>query len=167
MKIDTHLPLEALNERLREGAESAQISFQASPIVDITLTRTLGGILVKGIVSGPCLQDCSSCAEPVPHEVTASIDWILQTPADRAGPEDELDDPGVIVYEGDHVELEEHLQEALILSLSPFWHPPRDSQDRCTHCKRDCSVKSWGSSSETPTSPFGTLLKGALSGGKK
>lgn len=168
MKIDTYLPLEPLNERLKEGAkDGSQISFKEPPMVDLTLTRTLGGILVKGIVSGPCIQDCASCADPVPHEVTASIDWILQTSADRAGPEDDLDDPGVVVYEGDHVELEEHLQEALILGLSPFWHPPRDTHDRCTHCKRDCSAKAWGASSEGKSSPFGALLKGALANPKK
>ena len=168
MKIEATLPLESLNERLKTGSEGQQIVFEEAPLVDLTLTRTHGGILVKGIVSGRCTQDCSTCADPVSHELVSQIDWILQTSSDRAGPDDELDDPGVIPYEGDHVELEDPLQEALILSLSPFWHPPRDSQDRCTVCKRDCSSKAWGTqSSEVKTSPFGALLKGALNTSKK
>jgi uncharacterized metal-binding protein YceD (DUF177 family) len=166
MNIEGILPLEALNSRLQGTSGSQEIVFQEPPKAILTLTRTHGGILVKGTVSGSCKQDCASCADPVPHSLTIPIDWILQTSSDRAGPDDELDDPGVIVYEGEHIDLEEHLQEALILGLSPFWHPPRDEQDKCTHCNRDCSVRAWGEKKQEKASPFGALLKGALSGQK-
>lgn len=173
MKIDAPISQESLNARLREGSTDNGITFETSPIADLTLTRTHGGVMVKGIISGACKQDCATCGDLVSHEATASIDWVLQTASDRAAPNDDLDDPGVIVYEGDHVELEEHLQEALILSLSPFWHPPRDDQERCTLCARDCSARAWssrndGSSSVDAGAPsagsssFGDLLKGAL-----
>lgn len=168
MKIEADLPLEALNARLKEGSEQQEIIFEAAPMVDITLTRTHGGILVKGIVSGRCKQECATCADPVPHEVISTIDWLLQTTSDRAGPDDEIDDPGVIVYEGEHVDLEEPIQEALILNLNPFWHPPRDKQDRCTVCKRDCSSKVWGGEQRSgKSSAFGSLLKDALNTTKK
>lgn len=168
MKIEAYLPLEALNARLKEGSEQQEMIFEAAPLVDITLTRTHGGILVKGIVSGRCKQECATCADPVPHEVVSTIDWLLQTSSDRAGPEDEIDDPGVIFYEGEHVDLEEPIQEALILNLNPFWHPPRDKQDRCTVCKRDCSSKVWGGEQKSEkSSAFGSLLKDALSTSKK
>ncbi len=168
MKIEADLPLEALNARLKEGSEQQEMIFEAAPMVDITLTRTHGGILVKGIVSGRCKQECATCADPVPHEVISTIDWLLQTTSDRAGPDDEIDDPGVIVYEGEHVDLEEPIQEALILNLNPFWHPPRDKQDRCTVCKRDCSSKVWGGEQKSEkSSAFGSLLKDALSTSKK
>jgi uncharacterized metal-binding protein YceD (DUF177 family) len=170
MKIETDLPLEALNTRLAEGSEQQEFIFEAPPMVDLTLTRTHGGILVKGVVSGRCKQECATCADPVSHEIVSTIDWLLQTESDRAGPEDEIDDPGVIFYEGDHVELEEPLQEALILNINPFWHPERDAQDRCTVCTRDCRVRVWGEESkesEQKSSSFGALLKGALNAPKK
>jgi uncharacterized metal-binding protein YceD (DUF177 family) len=171
MKIEAILPLEALNARLSEGSERQEISFESAPHVDLTFTRTHGGILVKGEVSGMCKQECATCADPVSHEIVASIDWILQTLSDRAGPDDEIDDPGVIVYEGDHVELEEPLQEALILNINPFWHPPRDKNERCTVCKRDCAANVWrreeSDGDEKKPSAFGSLLKGALSSTKK
>jgi len=168
MKIEADLPLEPLNARLKEGTEQQEIVFEAAPIVDITLTRTHGGILVKGIVSGHCKQECATCADPVPHEVVSTIDWLLQTSSDRAGPEDEIDDPGVIFYEGDHVDLEEPIQEALILNINPFWHPPRDQQERCAVCTRDCSSKVWGGERKSEkSSAFGSLLKDALSTPKK
>ncbi len=170
MKIQADLPLKALNARLAEGSEKQEFVFEAAPLVDLTLTRTHGGILVKGVVSGRCRQECATCAEPVPHEVISTIDWLLQTESDRAGPEDEIDDPGVIFYEGDHVELEEPLQEALILTINPFWHPERDSRDRCSVCKRDCKEKVWGEEKkedQETISSFGSLLKGALTAAKK
>ena len=168
MKIEVDLPLEALNARLKEGSKQQEIVFEAAPMVDISLTRTHGGILVKGIVSGRCKQECATCADPVPHEVISTIDWLLQTTSDRAGPEDEMDDPGVILYEADHVDLEEPIQEAIILNINPFWHPPRDNQDRCTVCSRDCSSKVWtGEQKREKSSPFGSLLKDALNTSKK
>jgi uncharacterized metal-binding protein YceD (DUF177 family) len=170
MSIQGIVPLDALNARLQEGSEGQEIAFQAAPTVAINLTRTLGGILVKGSVTGTCKQDCSTCADPVSHTLDISIDWILQTSSDRAGPDDELDDPGVIAYEGDHVDLEEHLQEALILNLSPFWHPSRDEHDHCSVCQRDCSVSSWESKNSAKTEKkvsLGDLLKGAMNGSTK
>ncbi len=178
MKIAAPISQEALNARLREGSTDDGITFETEPIADLTLTRTHGGVMVKGIISGTCKQDCGSCGDLVSHEAIASVDWVLQTSSDRAAPNDDLDDPGVIVYEGDHVELEEHLQEALILNLSPFWHPPRDDHERCTLCKRDCSARAWASrgdgsgasdagASSPGSSSFGNLLKGALKGDKR
>jgi uncharacterized metal-binding protein YceD (DUF177 family) len=172
MKIDAPISRDALNARLGEGSNTDMVSFTDAPVADLTLTRTHGGVLVKGVISGRCKQDCASCGDLVPHEVVASIDWILQGSADRAAPDDALDDPGVIVYQGEHVDLEEPLQEALILSLSPFWHPPRDQQERCSYCQRDCSQKLWrvgdgdgaeGESAESGSrGTLGKLLKGVL-----
>lgn len=173
MKIDAPIPKDPLNARLAEGAQGEPVTFTSDPLVDITLTRTHGGVIVKGVVTGACMQGCSTCGDTVPHEIVSTIDWLLQTASDRAGMDDELDDPGVIVYDGDHIDLEDHVQEALILNLSPFWHPPRDKDDRCTVCKRQCSARAW-SSGERATAPsqntgssFGTLLKGALGNKKK
>ncbi len=175
MKIDAPISKDALNTRLQGGSDASMVTFEDAPMADLTLTRTHGGVIVKGIISGTCKQDCSSCGDLVAHEASATIDWILQGNADRAAPDDDLEDPGVIVYEGEHVDLEEHLQEALILSLSPFWHPPRDRHERCTVCQRDCSKKMWraeeGKAVDSledkaqATATFGNLLKGALKRG--
>jgi uncharacterized metal-binding protein YceD (DUF177 family) len=175
MKIDAPISLEALNSRLREGSGEEPVVFEEAPLADLTLTRTHGGVMVKGVISGRCRQGCATCGDTVPHEITARIDWILQTTSDRAAPDDEIDDPGVIVYEGEHVDLEEPLQEALILQISPFWHPPRDAYERCLHCTRDCSERLWRSQeagSNTPSSPEGgvslaNLLQGAVNKKKR
>jgi uncharacterized metal-binding protein YceD (DUF177 family) len=173
MKIDAPISMADLNARLREGRDNNSVVFEDAPVADLTLTRTHGGVLVTGVISGRCKQDCSSCGDLVAHQACATIDWILQGDSDRAAADDDLDDPGVIVYQGEHVDLEEHLQEALILSMSPFWHPPRDEHERCLTCHRDCSKRVWRSEdaagalsthsdSEQPSSRLGALLKGAL-----
>ena len=175
MKIDAAISLEALNNRLREGSGQEPVVFEEAPFADLTLTRTHGGVMVKGVISGRCRQGCATCGDTVPHEITARIDWILQTASDRAAPDDEIDDPGVIVYEGEHVDLEEPLQEALILQLSPFWHPPRDAHNRCLHCDRDCSERSWRSqdsgsgaqASQEGGVSLANLLQGAIKKGKR
>jgi uncharacterized metal-binding protein YceD (DUF177 family) len=167
MKIDAPISLDSLNARIKEGAETTQVAFIEPPMADITLTRTHGGVIVKGIISGRCSQDCSTCADAVTHDITAPIDWLLQTASNAAAPGDSIDDPGVLFYEGDHIDLEEPLQEALILTINPFWHPPREARDICSVCHRDCSRKAWqASGSETSTS-FGQLLKGAIGDPKK
>ncbi len=176
MKIDAPISLEALNNRLQEGSYEDSVIFLEAPMADLTLTRTHGGVMVKGIISGRCKQECGTCSDPVPHEIVASIDWILQTDSDRAGHNDELDDPGIIVYQGEHVDLEDYLQEALILQISPFWHPSRDEGERCSVCARDCSRHSWRISESDASAParatkqgssFGSLLQGALTKRKK
>lgn len=176
MKIDAPISLETLNTRLQEGSYEDPVVFLEPPMADLTLTRTHGGVMIKGVISGRCKQECATCSDPVPHEISASIDWLLQTDSDRAGANDELDDPGVIVYQGEHVDLEDHLQEALILQISPFWHPERDEHERCRLCARDCSKHAWRASDSESASPvrtpkqgssFGSLLQGALAKGKK
>jgi hypothetical protein len=65
MKIDAPISLESLNSRLSEGSTDNNIIFTEPPMADLTLTRTQGGVIVKGIVAGICKQDCGTCAEPV------------------------------------------------------------------------------------------------------
>lgn len=157
LSIDATLDQGALNARLQEGAQGPQILFTAPPLVALLLTRTHGGVLVSGTVEGDCRQDCATCAEGVVHPVRAKIEWLLQPAASVARSEGEIDDPGVIVFEGEHVDLEAPLQEALILGLNPFWHPPRDECDRCTVCGRDCTQSAWNSTEEAAARSQGTL----------
>lgn len=168
IKIEAPISKEALNTRLAEGLQYDQVTFDEAPTANLTLTRIHGGVVVNGVISGICRQGCATCADQVPNELNAQISWVLQTSSDRAGSDDTLEDPGVIIYEGEHIDLEEPLQEALILNISPFWHPARDPKELCLLCKRDCSKSSWkstddsGAQQPSPSSSFGALLKGAI-----
>ena len=173
MKVDAPIPLEPLNLRLNEGSRAADIVFTEAPNADLTLTKTLGGAEVKGFISAPCKRVCSTCADNVPDEVVAEVSWFLQntdeTVIEGMDGLGEIDDPGVLTYTGDHIDLEDALQEALILQLTPFWHPERDEQQRCLGCKKVCSDRQWSSSeAEAPTKrTLGALLQSAQAKKKK
>ena len=138
MEICSTICKESLNQRVSHGARTAAIEFLEDPKVSLMFTRTHGGVIARGTITSPCNQDCAACGDIKPHTVTANLEWVLQTESDRAAPEDTIEDPGVIFYSGEHVELEEHLQEALILSLSPFWKPPVDRNGACSGCQKNC-----------------------------
>jgi hypothetical protein len=53
------------------------------------------------------------------------------------------------------------------LAINPFWHPPRDTSERCSVCKRDCSERAWRTSQSEGSTTFGQLLKGAVTNPKK
>lgn len=174
MKIDAPIPLEPLNSRLSEGSRESDVVFTEAPNADLTLSRSHGGAEVKGIISAPCTRMCSTCAETVHDEIQADIFWVLQSEEDSTlGPIEEMEAAGVMPYSGDHVELEEPLQEALILQLTPFWHPPRDCHGRCTTCNKECTATEWTAvetSAETPSKTsrsLGDLIKGAAEKGRK
>ena len=158
MAIDSNLPLEPLNARVSQG-DSAGILFTEAPAIHLKLHRTHTGAEVKGTVSSKIKQPCSACDLEITREISVPISWILQP----ASPDISDDDVGLLVYEGDHIDLEEPLQEALILTLSPFWHPPRRADRSCTQCDRVCSEVAWSDDKEGKKSgSLGELLKGAV-----
>jgi uncharacterized metal-binding protein YceD (DUF177 family) len=152
MEISSTICKESLNQRVSNGARIAAIEFLEDPKVSLMFTRTHGGVIARGTITSPCNQDCASCGDIKPHTVTATLEWVLQTESDRAAPEDTIEDPGVIFYSGEHVELEEHLQEALILSVSPFWKPPLEENGACSGCQKNCMNAAVYSDSETQPS---------------
>ncbi len=170
MKINAPIPLEPLNDRLKEGQRGEDITFTNQPNADLTLTKAYGGAEVRGVVSAQCEQLCATCGDSVDHKVTADVGWVLQSlTEDAAAPGDLIEDPGVLTYSGDHIDLEDPLQEALILNLTPFWHPERSADGKCTLCSRDCSKGVWGAEPEKKkgTVALGDLLSGALKGKKE
>jgi len=159
MAIDSNLPLESLNARVNQG-DSAGIAFTEAPTVNLKLHRTHTGAEVKGTLKSKVKQPCSACDLEITRAITVPINWILQP----ATPEISDDDVGLLVYTGDHIDLEEPLQEALILTLSPFWHPPRKADGSCTQCDRVCSQVAWTDKDKSKgTVSLGALLKGAVS----
>lgn len=168
MKIDAPIPLDPLNSRLSEGSRESDVVFTEAPNADLTLSKSHGGAEVKGIISAPCTRMCSTCGETVPDEVRADIFWVLQSEEDSTlGPIEEMEAAGVMPYSGDHFELEDPLQEALILELTPFWHPDRDCNGKCTLCAKECSSTSWTASEQatdarTPDSTSGRRSLGDL-----
>lgn len=142
------LELAPLNERMSAG-RGAEIQFLTPPVVDLMVTRTVSGAELKGTVSSRYLQPCARCLEGKERAITVSVELtLIQRDRPFAGGrlrdsemtlvEESLasqeEDIGVVFFQGDSVEVEGVLQEALILELSLFWSPPLDTAGRCTLC---------------------------------
>lgn len=139
LQISDFIDLAALNDRMAEGRDN-EIIFVEPPFVELTVSAAKGGVVVNGTVTGKCRQPCSLCAEIVDQPVTAKIKLFLKprplaaNSKNRAELDQEGDDSSWLYYQGDSVDIEEQIQEALILKLSPFWRPECDQHGCCRLC---------------------------------
>lgn len=159
--INETISLDSLNERMALG-RSKEIVFTEAPHVSLVIRKTASGAETVGTVSSKYRQPCSLCLKEADREITAEANYILKPrpPVEERGPNDSFeDDVGIVYYDDDHVELEETLQEALILLLSIYWHPPLDKDGKCTKC--GCSTRDLGIESAPSKTTLGDLFKKA------
>ncbi|MBX7144478.1 MAG: DUF177 domain-containing protein [Oligoflexia bacterium] len=166
LKINDSIPLESINERMSNG-RGQDIKFVSAPKVELLAEKTASGAQVSGHVRSRVSQECARCCERIERDLDIPIDLQL---AARAAPGEEREDAefvsddesagdiGVVFFDGDHVDLEDVLNESLILGLSLYWSPTCDNQGRCTLCfkHRDQFGKSSGAK---PGTSLGALLK--------
>jgi uncharacterized metal-binding protein YceD (DUF177 family) len=160
LNVKDSLSLELLNARMNEGREN-DIFFTEAPRVDLTVFKTASGAETKGKVKTRFKQPCSRCLDVIERDLEIDTNFILQPlPEDqtREGGSYE-DDVGIIWYEGDRVDLEDAIQEALILSLSLYWRPPVDESGRCTLC--GLSLEAGDDSDCAGSNNLGNLLRRA------
>lgn len=160
LTIEDKLALEPMNERMAQG-RGQDIRFTVAPEVSLIVTKTMTGAELRGTIRTRIAQQCSRCCEPVERQIEVPIDTILQAKdGDLAGNPDssgQEEDIGVLYYEGDHVDLEELLQESIILTLSLYWSPECDAKGNCSLCFKGLPVIE-----EAPASAknsLGSLLK--------
>lgn len=133
LSIAGHISLEALNARLQEG-RGTDITFISAPDVNVTITGSASDANVTGRASAKYTQPCSRCAEDRTRVAEAKLKFTLK-PKPTDGSVDS-DDIGIIYFDGDRVDLEEAIQEALILTLSIYWSPDLDKSSKCLECKQ-------------------------------
>jgi uncharacterized metal-binding protein YceD (DUF177 family) len=166
LSVKTSLSLENLNARMNEGRES-DILFTEAPAVDLMVTKTTQGAETKGRVTCKYRQPCSRCDEGIEKALDIEANFILQArpaPGERdtsKSEEDYEDDIGISFFEGDQVDLEDLIQQALILPLSLYWHPPCDKKGNCTHCGKLCEKPEASEAPTLETISLGDLLKKA------
>jgi uncharacterized metal-binding protein YceD (DUF177 family) len=137
LKVQDILPLEALHERMASG-RGQDIRFLTPPKVTLLITKSLTGALVEGSINAHLSQDCARCSDPLKREHHVTIATALQNREsgfnEDAAIEPPEEDIGVLYYEGEHVDLEPHLQDCLILSLNLYWAPDCDKSGNCCLC---------------------------------
>jgi uncharacterized metal-binding protein YceD (DUF177 family) len=136
LPVTETLPRQILNERISGGSDHG-IVFTEDLHVNLIVTKSTSGAETKGSVTSRYLQPCSRCAEGLERALELKTNYILQPrPEVIKGNEEEQyeDDVGITYYDGEHIDLDDLIQETIILSLSLYWHPGEDREGKCTHC---------------------------------
>src|SRR3954452_22192308 len=94
------------------GLELVQVPAGTDLDLDLRLESVMDGVLVSGVVRAGVTAECGRCVEPVTDAVEADVQELF-----AYAPEDADDD--VLALEGDYIDLEPIVRDALVLSL-PF-----------------------------------------------
>jgi uncharacterized metal-binding protein YceD (DUF177 family) len=165
LKVKDFMQLDSLNTRLAAG-RSNEIVFTEPPVVDVMFNVTCGGVEAKGQLKTRYKQLCPLCLDSVQQDLDLDINMIFTKKPDAipgtssAIDEKYEDDVGIYYYQGDQIDFEDPLQEAIILSLRLYWRPPVDQNGLCKLCGKDtvCAVKKLKPS----TTKLGDLLAKAV-----
>jgi uncharacterized protein len=112
--------------------ELAGVPAGAEVDLDLRMEAVHEGVLVTGTASAPVVGECARCLEPVTSEVEANFQELY-----RYEPSPEEDDEDVQLLDGDLLDLEPVLRDAVVLALplSPL------CSDDCSGLCPDCGVR--------------------------
>lgn len=156
LEVKGEIPLVPLNDRMKAG-ENQEIIFSCAPIADLMIFGNSSGAELTGTISAKYKQACSLCLDVKERSVNIKTKFHLK---EKTDPKAEDDDIGIVYYENDLLELDPILEEALILSLALYWHPPFDKKERCTECEK--SRSELGLAADAGALKLGDLLKEKL-----
>jgi len=100
--------------------------------LDLRLESVMEGVLVSGTVTGPLVGECSRCLEPVRDTLRVELQELFVYPestSDETADEDELSR-----MEGDFLDLEPVLRDAVVLALPLTPLCGEDCQGLCATC---------------------------------
>src|ERR1700761_4549728 len=102
--------------------------------VDLRLEAVHEGVLVTGTALAPVVGECARCLEPVTSEVEANFQELYRY---EPSPEEDDDEEDVQLLDGDLLDLEPVLRDAVVLALplSPL------CSDDCAGLCPECGVR--------------------------
>jgi uncharacterized protein len=112
--------------------ELAGVPAGAEVEVDLRLEAVHEGVLVTGTATAPVSGECARCLEPLTSSVEASFQELY-----HYEPSPEEDDEDVLLLDGDLLDVEPVLRDAVVLALplSPL------CSDDCAGLCPDCGVR--------------------------
>ena len=118
------------------GVELIGVPPGAELDLDLRLESVMEGVYVSGTVTGPLAGECGRCLEPVSDLLTVRVQELFsyqERDAAAASRGDDEDDD-VSHMQGDHLDLEPVLRDAVVLALplTPLCQP--DCGGLCTEC---------------------------------
>ena len=114
--------------------ELAGVPAGAEMDLDLRLEAVHEGVLVTGTASAPVVGECARCLEAVTSEVEANFQELYRY---EPSPEEDDDEEDVLLLDGDLLDLEPALRDAVVLALplSPL------CSDDCAGLCPDCGVR--------------------------
>ncbi|HET7387213.1 MAG TPA: YceD family protein [Nocardioidaceae bacterium] len=133
---------------------------EGSPVeLDIRLEAVMEGVLVTGSASAGLTGECARCLEEIRDEIAVDFQELFCYPeSDIAADAEQAGDPDVSRLEGDLLDLEPLLRDAVVLSL-PFQPLCRDD---CPGLCAECGARladDPGHQHEEPIDPRWALLR--------
>ncbi|MCA1831333.1 MAG: DUF177 domain-containing protein [Actinobacteria bacterium] len=108
-----------------------------APVLDLLAERVVEGILISGTVSGALELECIRCLTEVEDVFSVPVSELFAT--GEIAPGDE-----VYPVEGDHIDLEPMVRDAVVLGLplNPLCRP--DCKGLCPQCGQDLNEADCG-----------------------
>ena len=100
--------------------------------LDLRLESVMEGVLVSGTVTAPLAGECGRCLESLSDEVVVDVQELYAYPASTS--EQTADEDELSFMDGDFLDLEPALRDAVVLALplTPLCDP--DCQGLCATC---------------------------------
>lgn len=136
-------------------APDNEIVFLSEPVLDLIVHKQVQGAEVTGSVTTSYRQPCGRCGDELDQPLRFTLRLELKRPHSPDENEYE-DDVGIHVFDGEHIDLEDIIQEHIILQLSPILLPPCTAKGACSLCDR---AQNNAAPTEKNTVLLGDLLK--------
>ncbi|HYN93710.1 MAG TPA: YceD family protein [Pilimelia sp.] len=114
------------------GLELIGVPEGAELSLDLRLESVSEGVLVSGSVTGPVVGECGRCLRPIDDSVTVSIQELFAYEHSTTDETTEEDEVGRL--QGDLIDLEPTLRDALVLELPPHPLCRQDCPGLCPEC---------------------------------
>ncbi len=129
---------------LREMQEEGELVFSQPLSVHLRAVLVSGMVEVSGQVSTRAEMACSRCLNPAAVSVDSSFDLTytrelpeLEDDGGEEGIEVTAEDMGLILFDGEEIELREAIQEQVILALPVYPLCGRNCRGLCAQCGAD------------------------------
>jgi uncharacterized protein len=150
------------------GGDLLQVEKGAELVLDLRLESVLDGVLVTADVTAPLVGECARCLEPVHDTITVSFTelWSYPEQADRyarvAG--ESLGDDEVYLLDGDLLDLEQAVRDAVVLALPAQPLCREDCAGLCSLCGERLDDLEPGHSHAAPDARWAALadLQGTI-----
>ncbi len=116
------------------GIEVLRVPEGSEVELDLRLEAVMEGVLVSGTATAALDGECVRCLEPISDDVEVTLQELFVYTDRHDAPADEAEDDGVSRLEGDLLDLEPLLRDAVVLAL-PFQPLCEDDcPGLCTEC---------------------------------